>query len=249
MSVRIGDRGIASTVLKPGGFVIVAEVRHPARCLSGFLEASTEVIVVSGDNLGLIVCAVESVPVIAELRGHGPEVHSSFGAKIASVGKASEQRRIEKRERAVRRSWIVGGVYGLTCSLAAACQLQPSWPVVSPGQPWLVPALMIAVGSVWGLIVGRCMCAAFEQVENHPNPKLTYVSTIVTLTGTTAAVIYVLPARGIWVGLATALSTTVILGAALPALALVVEWLAGDSGDVTTEGDSAADTDADSPML
>jgi hypothetical protein len=95
--------------------------------------------------------------------------------------------------------------------------------------------LLIAIGTAWGAIVARCLFGAFEQIEHHPNPRLTIIGSLITLTGTAAVLVYVLPPRGLLVGLTTALSTTVILGAALPAMALVGEWLSGPHEDGTGE--------------
>lgn len=239
MTVRIGDRGRTSTILKPGGFVTVAGDRHPARCLSGFVDASTEVVIVGGDNLGLIVREVASAEEILALPRHGEVVHSSFGAKIGHVGKDKERRRHERRQRTAKRAWVFGGICGLICSLTAAFLLKASWHTLAPDQPWLVPGMLTVLGIIWGLIVGRCLCGAFEQFEHHRSLRLTYTATIMTLAGTTAALVYVMPVRGVWVGLATALSTTVILGAALPALALVGEWAAGTTDEGTSPAESA----------
>ncbi len=56
-----------------------------------------------------------------------------------------------------------------------------------------------------------------------------------TMVGTTAALIYILPQRGVWVGVATALSTTFLLGAELPAIEFIGEWMAGNTDERTEE--------------
>lgn len=243
MTVRIGDQGKTSTVLRPGGFVTVGEVRHPARSVSGFIDISTAVIVVGGDNLGLVVRTVDSTVAPVALPGTGEIVYSSFGSKVAVTGAADELRRAARRRHAIRRSWLCGGLCGFVCAGVGAFQMQPAWQTLSPERPWLFVSALIVCVSVCGLAVGRVMYAAFEQVENHPSLRFTYVATCLTLAGSTAVLAYVMPRRGAWVGGTTALCTTVVLGAAFPVLAMVGEWLSGPGSDGTAEAGAAEEND------
>lgn len=239
MTVRIGDRGKAATILRPGGFVTLDGVRHSARCSTGFVEAATEIVVTGGDNLGLIVRPIGSRAHDSSLPGHGDVVYSSFGAKTATTGLAREQRRIAAQRRAVRQSWICGGVFGLVCGAFAAFQLQPHWNRLSTDHSWMIPIALVAGGAAWGLVVGRGLYGSLEQIENHPNLRLTYTSIVVTLSVATAVLVYVTPSRGWWVGGGTALCATLLLSAAFPVFALVGEWLSGPD-----EGSAEAASDA-----
>ena len=55
MNLRIGNRGQTDTPLRPTGYVLIGNERHPARCQIGWLDAGAEVVVVSSDAYGLIV--------------------------------------------------------------------------------------------------------------------------------------------------------------------------------------------------
>lgn len=241
MTVRIGDRGKAATILRPGGFVTLEGVRHSARSAAGFVEAATEIVVIGGDNLGLVVCPLGSSTDESTLPGHGDVVYSSFGAKTATIGLALERQRIAARRRAVRQSWICGGVVGLACSIVAAMQLQSHWHRLSTDFAWVVPIAIVVVGTIWGLIVGRGLYGSLEQIENHPNLTLTCTSTVVTLVGATAVLVFITPSRGWWTGGGMALCATLLLSAAFPMFALVGEWLSGPD-----EGGTDAGTGADS---
>lgn len=231
MNVRIGDRGIATTPLRPGGFVTIVDVRHSARSQAGFVDATAEVVVVGGDNQGLIVRSMHAEFVSGDLPGHGDVVYSSFGDKIQTVGREAQTRLALQRKRLITRAWMFGAGWGLLCAIAAVIRLRSTWPLMGTDSFYLTSALIVVGGVLWGAVVGRCLFGAFEQLEHHPSPKLTIISTVISLTGAAITLVVLLPSRGVATSLVTTFCATVVLGLGLLALGAISEWVAGNGGE------------------
>lgn len=238
MNVRIGDRGIATTPLRPGGFVTIVDVRHSARSQAGFVDAAMEVVVVGGDNQGLIVRSIHAEFVSGELPGHGDVVYSSFGDKIQTLGKEAQARLALQRQRMITTAWMIGAGWGLLCAIAAVFQLRTTWAVMATNSFFPASALIVGGSVLWGAVVGRCLFGAFEQIEHHPSPKLTIISTVVSLTGAALTLVVLLPNRGVITSIVTTFCASVVLGMGLLALGAISEWVAGNGG----EGEEGAAT-------
>lgn len=230
MIVRIGDRGIATTPLRPGGFVTIVDVRHSARCPSGYVDANMEVVVIGGDNQGLIVRIIQTELVAGELPGHGNVVYSSFGDKIQTVGKEAQQRLALQRRRLIARAWMFGAGWGLLCAVAAVIRLHFTWPPIATNSTYALTPLIVCVGTLWGAALCRFLFGAFEQVEHEPSPRFTIISTIISLSGGAITLVVLLPHRGVVTTILMTFCATLLLAFGLLGLGAACEW-AGNFGE------------------
>ena len=84
MGIRIGDGGVALSSMHPQGMVEVNGRRHHARAEHGTIAADAPIVVVGGDNLGLIVREAASAEPPKGLPTFGEPVSSSFLEKLAA---------------------------------------------------------------------------------------------------------------------------------------------------------------------
>lgn len=247
MIVRIGDRGIATTPLRPGGFVTIVDVRHSARCPTGFVDADMEVVVIGGDNQGLIVRTIQVEFISEELPGHGNVVYSSFGDKIQTVGKEAQDRLALQRQRLIARARTFGAVWGLLCVVVAVIRLHFTWPPMATGLTYALTPLIVGVGTLWGAAFCIFLFGAFEQIEHEPSPRLTIISTIISLSGGAITFAILLPQRGVVMTIVMTFCATLILAFGLLALAAACEW-AGNTGDGGGETGGTTGGSAEGPQ-
>lgn len=230
MIVRIGDRGTATTPLRPGGFVTIVGVRHSARCPSGYVDANLEVVVIGGDNQGLIVRTIQTELVARELPGHGNVVYSSFGDKIQTVGKETQARLALQRRQLIARTWAFGAGWGLLCAVAAVIRLHFSWPPMATNSAYALTPLIVCVGTLWGAVLSCLQFGAFEQVEHEPSSRFTIISTIISMSGGAITFVVLLPHRAVVTTIIITFCATLILASGLLGLGAACEW-AGNTGE------------------
>lgn len=236
---RIGDPGVTATPLTPGGFVTIDGDRFPARCESGYLEVSQTIIVIDGDNLGLIVRGWDFSVEQGELQRHGEIVFASFGAKIKSLGAAAEAHRAARVRTASRKSIRLGGFAGFLTGV-----LLTIWTVLDSEFALNVPTILTSLSAilgctVWGVIIGRVLWGMFERMGETKLRVLASSTIIVTMLGAGGTFGLVSRHHSLTVSLCAALCATVVSGCSLLALVLVGEWLSGDDADNGASGDAS----------
>jgi hypothetical protein len=240
--IRIGDLGETSTPLTPGGFVIVAGNRLPARCASGYLDVKQAVIVIGGDNLGLLVRGVNSETVPQDLPSRGQVVFASFGAKVKTEGEIHAAAQMEQLQAAVSQSIRLGGATGLAVGVLVVARMWLNEQGALDGVNSSGPAAMmiLTVGLIWGLAVGRTLFGMFERMGYTKLSALAVFSIVSTLAAAGVTFSVVFPTRGLLTGLFSSLSATVVSGCTLLALAMLGEWMGGEKGESSTASDAAA---------
>lgn len=227
MAVHVGDRGTAMTALRPQGLVRIDGARHDARAEHGYIETGSEVVVIGGDNTGLVVRCVEPGPAVA-LPNHGREVHGSFGARVAAEG-AREQAERARWESARRRYGLAaGGSLGALAGGAGAALL---WGAIveHAGAPWAVAALAVVGSAAWGACLFRGLDAGLQELGGD-YWRFTTASTGLGLAGGAVVAAWGSPAVGPGLGAAGAIGATLAFAAIPPVLGMLFEWMAGDGG-------------------
>ncbi|AWM41700.1 hypothetical protein GobsT_72090 [Gemmata obscuriglobus] len=224
MAVRIGDSGTAMTALRPQGVVRIGGTRHDARSEGGYVETGSEVVVVGGDNTGLIVRRVEPGPAVA-LPNHGREVYGSFGARVAAEGAREDAERARWESARRRYGFVVGSLFGALAGGGGTAQL---WgPIVErAGAPWAVAALAAVGGAAWGACLFRGLDARLRELGGD-YWRFTTASTGLGLTGGALVAAWGVPAVGLGLGLAGAIGATLAFAVIPPALGMLFEWVAG----------------------
>lgn len=236
--VRIGDSGETSTPLTPGGFVEIEGTRLPARCESGFIEIREAIVVIGGDNLGLIVRRVAVLDVTTPLHRHGEVVFASFGAKVKSLGTAAELRERELLQRAQHHSLVLGSFTGGLAGGAIIFGLG-LYPNVNPILLTPIGSLLTVLISIaWGAFVGRVLFGMFHRMGYEQVRGIVAVSIVATVL--IAGLTFGLVARShaLVASVCSALSATAVLGGSFSALAFLGEWLGGDQEGTSTESSS-----------
>jgi hypothetical protein len=135
----------------PSGFVTVQGVRYSARSSEGVIESGEPVLVVKGDNSGLVVVRAGLLEDVSKVPRYGDPVYASFGEAVAAKGE--RQAEVQKRWEAARRRWLrrTGPAMGLLHGLFVAwwCQelLTGLW---GADQLWLSLAALGAGGALLG---------------------------------------------------------------------------------------------------
>jgi hypothetical protein len=218
MAAHVGDRGTAETAMHPQGFVRVGGVRMDARSDRGAIEAGADIVVVGGDDVGLVVRKVEDGRA-PRLPNHGRRVFTSFGERVAEQG---------RREDAARQQWLAGrrryGVIGgvVLGALAAGVGLYVLWDFVreQAADPRAVAALTLLAGAAWGVAVFRFLEGTLHQL-GESYWRLTTVSAVLALAGACGGAVLGIPALGLVGGLAAAVGLTFVLGAIVPGIVLM----------------------------
>ena len=151
MATHVGDRGTAETDMHPQGFVRVGGERLHARSDRGAIAAGAEIVVVSGDNVGLVVRPVEPGQT-PRLPNHGRRVHSSFGERVTEQGKQEDAQKLRWRAARRRYGLIAGAALG---AIAAGVSLYFLWDFVTSQatDPQGTAAGVVVAGAVWGVAV------------------------------------------------------------------------------------------------
>ena len=233
-AIRIGDRAVAASTLRPGGIVTIHGRRHSARLTAtagDMVEPGTELVVVGGDNAGFIVRLASGVR-SADLARHGKPVHGNFGAAIQSDARRADRgREIFEgvRVRKLRASgWAVGGGAGLIA--VAICWL---WPSISwPGEAWQMMSLVIGAplgfgsAAVW---LSRQLDLQFAETDSNLR-GLTIPTTSLMLVGAAVGGAWGIPRLGVLSGVGLAATAALVLGSPLPAIFMVVAAGAEEAG-------------------
>lgn len=234
--VRIGDLGETSTPLTPGGFITIAGVRLQARCESGYLEVRQSVVVIGGDNHGLLVRRRDSATQLLNLARQGEEVFASFGAKMKSEGEASERRESERRRTLVAQSIRWGALSGAITGL-----MMVAWWHANPSElqfnTLTSAATTLLCSTIWGLIIGRVQYEMFERAGHSQLPGVLSGAIMITIAVAGCLFCLVHRGHGLIVSLFSTLSATVVLCSGILALALFGEWMSGSSDSTNSSED------------
>jgi hypothetical protein len=163
MAVQVGDRGTAMTPLRPQGSVRIAGDRHDARSERGYIEAGAEIVVIRGDNMGLVVRQVE-VGETTDLPSHGLPAYRSFGERVAAEGARDEAERAQWESARWRYGLAIGGLLG---AIAAGVGVALLWEQIGVHSitPGAIAAAAVAGGAVWGVCVFRGLDSALRVWE------------------------------------------------------------------------------------
>jgi hypothetical protein len=218
MAVHVGDRGKAITPLRPQGFVLVNGERHDARAEFGPVEPGTEVVVVTGDHMGLVV---RTLPAGTEpqLPRLGERVCTSFDERVTEESEREEVERqnwIDKHRRSGTATATAVGV----AAAAVAVWLLWGFLQAQTDDPRVAAAIIIGGGALWGVAVFRGLDDALGQVD-HNFRRVTKPSACLGVVGTAAGAVLALPPLGLVGGLAVALAATIVLAAVLPVFLLL----------------------------
>jgi hypothetical protein len=225
--MRIGDLGETSTPLTPGGFVRIDGYRVHARCESGYLDAKQTVVVIDGDNLGLIVRGCDSSVKPTNIPRQGEVVFASFGEKVKSDGDAHVRLQMQQVRVAARQSVRLGSVAGFLVGVLMTAWCRPFHDPDLPKNLLLANAITIFSCAIWGAIVGRVMYGLFERMGHSRLGG--FVAGAIVFTIATAGAVFGLVQRhhGQVVSLFSTLSVTVVLASGILAMGLLGEWLGG----------------------
>ena len=245
MGLRVGDDGQAITTMTPGGYVSVGGKQYQARAQAGFIESGQRIVVLGGDNHGLIVCIAEDVKSYATLKNFGQPCYSSFGESVqarADREEAARQRWLVNRRRNLRRAGLGLG------TLPACFGLAWGWPelVERLGGPGSAAASIAAMTA--GALFGMAVLGSIDhylRAFSEDLYRLSIPTTFLALLGGTAGAAWAFPAYGIVVGSLTALIIGILLLLLIPALALVAGSFGADAapGDGTEAGIAEANRD------
>jgi len=224
VAVRVGDLGTAMTALRPQGLVRIAGDRHDARTERGYIAAESEVVVVNGDNLGLVVRLVDPGQAVT-LPDHGREVYGSFGARVAAESAREDTERARWESSRRRYGFIMGGLLG---AVAAGLGVALLWGLIveRAGAPWAVAAAAVVCGAGLGVCLFRWLDAALREVGGD-YWRFTTASAGLGLAGGTTGAVWAVPSVGLAWGAAIAVVATVVLAAVAPVVGMLIEWVTG----------------------
>ena len=242
MGLRIGDDGHAIATMTPSGHVSVGGKRYHARAQAGFIESGQRVIVLGGDNNGLIVCIAEDGKSYASLMNFGQPCYSSFGERVQA--KADREEAARQRWQVNRRRYIRKVGLGLG-SLSSCFGLLWAWTdlVQRLGGPGTLAASIAT--TVVGALLGMAMLGTIDhylRAFSEDFYRLSIPTTSLALLGGTAGAVRAIPAYGLAVGLLTALTIGFLLLLPVPALALFAGSFGGDA--VPSDGNEAGMVEA-----
>jgi len=246
--IRIGDRAVAASPLRPGGAVTVGGRRQSARTTGMLVESGAELVVVGSDNVGLLVVpAGLAASSIAEAE-RGAPVHVNFVGAVRADAAVAEER--QRRFLSRRRRWIWNRslAIGLGCGLivVAICWM---WPTLSwPSQPW--QAGLLTLGTLLGFGAAAPWLAALLEErfgETDTNLRgLTLPTTFLMLLGVAVGGAWGAPRFGVLSGIGMAAIAAVILGSPLPAL-MFFAVAGNEEGPAASESSGAAGAEAGPP--
>jgi hypothetical protein len=224
MAVHVGDRGTAVTALRPQGLVRIAGERHDARSEGGYIEAESEIVVINGDQLGLIVRRVEPGQTV-KLPNHGREVFGSFGAKVEGEGAREDAKQAQWVAERKQYGFRAGAVLGM---IAASVGVALLWPFIEEqsNMPWVVAAAAVIGGIVWGVVFFRGIDSALQEIGGD-YWRFTTISAIAGLAAGTAGAVWVIPTAGPGWGAVVAFGAMLTLAALAPILGMLFELLTG----------------------
>ncbi len=221
--VRVGDRGQVTTGLHPHGFVLVNGQRYEAHVDFGAAEPGDEVVVLSGDNLGLMVRKLAPGEK-CKLKNAGERVLALFLDKVVVEGTADQAKReavdLWRRTLAVK----AGAAAGFLC---AALALGLVWDFVleTCPPPWhyVTPVLALFGGSGFGAALAVVMHAFLRDIDPDFT-RLTLPSVGFGLAGATTGAVLGIQFAGLAAGVAAAIAGTILLGLLVPGFFMLIQW-------------------------
>lgn len=214
MAVRIGDIGEAISSLHPQGVVHIAGRRFQARAEHSALEPGRAVVVVGGDNGGLVVRGIDPGFSPSDMPHFGDPVGSSFLERFTEKADRdeSEQARIEahRRSRGIKFSAIAGAI-GATVAMFALWGRMTE----EAGPTWQSVVFSTFGGAALGAGVFfnlRGVMDRFDRGSGH----ITELCTLLALVGGTLGAILGIPAFGLAGGISLAIVAMFACGLALP---------------------------------
>ena len=222
--IRIGDSGVAESPMHPQGVVRLFGKRYPARAEHGSLAAGDPVVVVGGDNTGLVVRVAQPGAPPNGLLRYGEPVHASYAERISDQHAEAESEqatdRADRRKRFLRAAGVVGA------ALAVAV-LQYVWGSVTEadGPTWQAVVFALFGGAGWGALVYWNLAEALRRFDGGDG-RITAACTALALAGGAAGAVAGIPTFGLVGGLSLAAVGTLTCGLAIPLLMVVF----GESG-------------------
>ncbi len=230
MGLRIGDDGQAITVMTPGGYVSVGGKRYQARAQVGFVEPGQRIIVLGGDNHGLIVCVAEQGRTYTKIPGFGRLCFDSFGERKqdqANREEAARQRWLLQRRRYLRRVGL--GIGALATGLGLFLARSELFPRLE-GYAWV---MALAACITAGALLGMVLIGAIERYLQSFDERFYRLSIPTTSLGALGGVtlaLWTIPAYGIAFGLLIVFALGFLLLLPVPLLALVVSSSGAEGG-------------------
>lgn len=232
MGLRVGDTGVADSVLSPSGIVRIGDRRYQARSAMQWIEAGHPVIVLKGGNQGLLVQCPGDDFEPSTLDRFGEPVTVSFGEAVQTAA-AVRAERFENwqvaRKAYLRRSGVIlGGLFAVAAVVIGWSQLSSYGSPVTRGV-FVTLAVLTGAGLGWWLleIVEHMLCSVEQSLHRVSVP-----ATCLALSGLLVGASWGFARHGLEGALACGLAATLALGLPLPAIALVL------SAD-TDEGEGA----------
>jgi hypothetical protein len=221
MKIHIGDTGVTETSLHPQGAVQLYGRRWPARAEQGSVPAGTDVVVVGGDNMGLVVRVVEAARPANGLPGYGRPVRSAAVDRLAeTAGPEADEAaaRADRRRRFLRAAAAVGAA-------AALAVLMRIWDHVTDanGPTWQAIVLTLAGGAGWGVLVFLNLAEVLRRFDGGAG-GITAACTALAIAGGAVGAAVGIPTFGWLGGVSLALVATLTCALALPLL-----MVAGDN--------------------
>jgi hypothetical protein len=224
MAVHVGDQGTSASPLQPQGVVLINGERLDARAEFGLIETGCEVVVVTGDHMGLIVRKLEP-GTSPQFPNHGQKLCTSFDERVAEESERTEAERCAWLDGHRRNGTLMGGTGGAAASAIASWQLRDTLAELGDS-PWAIAALVVAAGAILGIVYFRFIDEALGQVD--PNfRRVTIPSTILALIGMAAGSILAIPTLGIAVGLLVGVAAAILFAAAPVVLILFTGGVGG----------------------
>jgi hypothetical protein len=221
MTVHVGDTGTADGSLHPQGVVRVFGKRFPARAEHGSLAAGDPVVVVGGDNNGLVVRRAEPGQPLGGLPRFGEAVHASFLDRLGDQDKRADAE--QTADRTSRRSRFLRAAAGVGAAAAVAV-LQGVWSSVTEadGPTWQAVVFALFGGAGWGALVFLNLAEALKRFDGGDG-YITAACTALALAGGAGGAAVGIPAFGLVGGLSLAVVGTLTCGLILPLLMVVGE--------------------------
>jgi hypothetical protein len=221
MTVRVGDRGKATTIMTPSGGIVIHGKQYSARSQRGCVEKGQEVIVVGGDNGGLIVIPVEEGVANDGLPKNGQVVYPSFLEKVrarSAQWKAAKRQWLAKRRVHARR---MGATLGFIFSVAGLLLVAKSHASDLGFWELVVGSIGILLcGVIWGTSLFVFVDRTLQMLDESFH-RITFPTTCSALLGSTLGAAWGIPACGLIVGLMIAVLATFLLLVPFPVFALI----------------------------
>jgi hypothetical protein len=195
MGVRIGDRGVADTDLRPSGFVTVGGERRDARTAHATIPAGTPVTVVGGDAGGLVV---QPAAGLAESPLHGTPVLASFGERVDAEVARTQAAQAEWLGRHRQTGFRVSVAAG---ALSAAAASAWRWDDLPTDTPLAVAVSLVAAGGLLGWVAFRTLDGWVGEVDSGVR-RVTPAAAGLGVVGAFAVAAGCLPFAGVPVALA-----------------------------------------------